>query len=79
MSFVQPSAETLMPALVSAVQSGILTAHESRQMLGIVPWEGPDPAWEDRSPAVTEPEPPPALPAAPATDPNTDAQEETQP
>jgi hypothetical protein len=75
-TFIAPSTETLIPAMVQAVSSGILSAHEARQILGIVPWEGADPAWEDRSPAVKEPEP---VPAALQTAQQAQPAEEAQP
>lgn len=52
-TFVTPSAETLMPSIVQATNSGLITAREGRQFLGIVPWAGADPAWRDTSPAAT--------------------------
>jgi hypothetical protein len=45
-TFVQPSTETLMPAMVAAVQAEILSPLEARQYLGIVPWTGPDTRFE---------------------------------
>ena len=61
-TFTQPSIEAQMPALVQAVQVGILTATEARQYLGMVQNVGPDPAYRDNSPAAKEPQPvPPAL------------------
>lgn len=67
--FTQPSFETQISALVQAVQTGILTGAEARAYLGITQASGPDPAWRDRSPAVTKPQPPaisqPQPPAAP--------------
>jgi hypothetical protein len=52
-SFIQPSTETLMPAIVQAVQAGIVTAREARQLLGSEPWIGPDPAFVDHSLAAS--------------------------
>lgn len=66
-SFHRPSLEVIMPAVVAAVQAGIITGQEARQYLGHTPGRSPDPAWEDKSPAVTdEPEPAPAPAIAPA-------------
>jgi HK97 family phage portal protein len=80
-TFYRPSPEVAMPALVAAVQSGILTGLEARQYLGREPHAGPDPAWVDRSPAVTEPNPVPEALAAYAgvttTDDTTTTQEVT--
>jgi Phage portal protein len=45
-TFVQPSSETLMPAMVAAVQAEILSPTEARQYLGMVPWSGPDTRFE---------------------------------
>jgi phage portal protein BeeE len=59
-TFTQPSIEVLSPALVPLVQTGILTADEARQYLGLIRKTGPDPAWRDNSPAVKEPQPVPA-------------------
>jgi hypothetical protein len=52
-TFVAPSMETMLPALVQAVTAGIYTAGEARQLLGFTPWEGPDPAFHDNSPAAS--------------------------
>jgi hypothetical protein len=62
---------------VAAVTAGIISGSEARQYLGIVPWSGPDPAWEDRSPAVKEPEPVPAALAASAETQTATNEEET--
>jgi HK97 family phage portal protein len=61
-SFHRPSLEVVMPALVAAVSSGILSAQEARQYLGHVPGRAPDPSWSDKSPAVTEAAPAPTTP-----------------
>jgi phage portal protein BeeE len=50
--FTAPQMESLVPALVAAVQTGILTAQEARQLIGIVPRTGPDGSWQDVSPAA---------------------------
>lgn len=61
-SFTQPSVEAQLPALVQAVQAGILTATEARSHMGLVPSVGPDPNFHDNSPASKKPNPvPPAL------------------
>jgi HK97 family phage portal protein len=65
-AFHRPSPEVIVPALVAAVQAGILTGMEARQYLGLIPGHRPDPAWTDRTPAVTEPTPPPAPAPTPA-------------
>lgn len=59
-SFVSPSIETAMPVHVQGVGAGIESAAEARAYLGIGPWNVPDPAFVDRSKAVTEPQPVPA-------------------
>lgn len=64
-AFTLPNIEQHMPALVAGVQTGILTALEARQFLGLERKTGPDPKWTDRSPAVTEPQPVPAIGPAP--------------
>lgn len=74
-SFIAPSVESLMPSLVQAVQAGILTAAEARAYLGVVPWDLPDPAFTDRSPAATEPQPVPAALAAPTEPPAIEGEE----
>jgi hypothetical protein len=51
-TFVSPSMETVLPTLVQAVQTGILTAEEARQIIGWEPWQGADPAWQDVSKAT---------------------------
>jgi phage portal protein BeeE len=51
-TFVSPSMETVLPTLVQAVQTGILTAGEARQIIGWEPWQGADPAWQDVSKAT---------------------------
>lgn len=50
-TFVSPSLETVLPTLVPTVQAGIMTANEARQVIGLDPWTGRDPAFTDRSPA----------------------------
>jgi HK97 family phage portal protein len=55
-TFTQPSIEALSPALVPLVASGVISAPEARQYLGLVPWTGPDPAYQ----------PPVAIEGAPA-------------
>jgi HK97 family phage portal protein len=52
-SFTTPNIEAHMNALVQGVQTGIITATEAREFLGLARPAGPDPAWADRSPAVT--------------------------
>jgi hypothetical protein len=59
-TFTQPSIEALASPLVQMVQTGILTADEARQYLGLVRKTGPDPAWRDNSPAAKDPQPVPA-------------------
>lgn len=82
-NFVAPSIETMLPALVSAVTTGIFTADEARQMLGYVPWTGPDTAWRDTSPAAQpkpKPQPvPPALASAAAEQTATEDGQQEQP
>jgi hypothetical protein len=51
-TFISPSMETSLPTLVQAVQAGILTAGEARQVIGWDRWVGADPAWQDVSKAV---------------------------
>lgn len=48
-AFTAPQTETLMPALVAGVQTGILTQREAREMLGLIPRSGPDAAWRETS------------------------------
>lgn len=50
--FIAPSSETMLPALTQAVQAGMMTAGEARQMLSLTPWTGPDPEFKDTSKAA---------------------------
>jgi hypothetical protein len=77
-TFVSPSVDTLIPGLVAAVNAGILSGLEARQYLGVIPWSGPDPDWEDNSPAVKEPQPVPAALQPPAQPTTADEQEAAQ-
>jgi hypothetical protein len=63
-TFTSPSLEALVPPLVAAVDSGILTAAEARGYLGITVHEGPDPAWQETSSASSATTP--AIEGAPA-------------
>jgi HK97 family phage portal protein len=47
--FTQGNLIELVPALVSAVQAGLITPLEARQRLGLAPRTGPDPAWTPMS------------------------------
>jgi len=58
-AFTTPSIEAHVPALVAAVQVGLMTNLEARQVLGLARTTGPDPDWRDISPAGGEPPPPP--------------------
>lgn len=61
-SFTTPNIEAHMNALVQGVQTGILTAREAREFLGLARPAGPDPLWTDISPAAN----PAAIEGAPA-------------
>lgn len=64
-AFTSPPMEETIPVLVQAVESGLMTALEARQRLGLAAQTGPDPKWRDNSPATKEPQPvPPALQAS---------------
>lgn len=60
LEFVSASPETIMPSLVQAVQAGILSPIEARQLLGWAPWTGMDTRFQEQ---LTNPTP--ALPPAP--------------
>lgn len=64
-TFTSPNIQEHAPALVSLVQTGILTAREAREFIGLSRPAGPDPAWEDHSPAVTDQPEPQAITAPP--------------
>ena len=51
-TFISTSFDAAVPSLVAAVNAGIMTASEARQQVGLTPWTGPSPEWQDVSPAA---------------------------